>query len=264
VSRWLEGKAALVTGGGSGIGRAVVDAFLDEGASVCVLELSDEKCASLQRVGGLRGERLAVVRGDATRAADNDRAVATAVERFGRLDILATFVGIFDLYTPLTEVPADRFDAAFAETFDVNVKSVMLAARAAVPRLRETRGNIVVTGSSSSFYPGRGGSLYVASKFALRGLVLQLAHELAPDVRVNAVAPGGTLDTDLRGLRTLGQFEHRLNDRSGREASLRARTPLAVALRPEEHAAAYVYLASDRCPGVSGEILRSDGGMGIR
>ena len=72
--------------------------------------------------------------------------------------------------------------------------------RAAEKELRQTKGSIVVTGSSSSFYPGRGGILYVSSKFALRGVVVQLAHELAPDIRVNGVAPGGTIGTDLRGL----------------------------------------------------------------
>jgi NAD(P)-dependent dehydrogenase (short-subunit alcohol dehydrogenase family) len=140
----------------------------------------------------------------------------------------------------------------------------MLGARAATPHLQRTRGSIVITASSSSFYPGRGGSLYVASKFAVRGLVVQLAHELAPVVRVNAVAPGGTLATDLRGLRALDQHENRLADRPGREEALRRRTPLGVAMRPEDHAAAYVFLASDRCAGMTGEILRSDGGLAVR
>lgn len=260
MSRWLEQRVALVTGGGSGIGRAVVDAFLAEGAAVCVLEHNEGKCAELRTIG----DRVEVVRGDATSAADHQRAVTAAVERFGRLDTLATFVGIFDNYTHLSDISPDRLDAAFAETFDVNVKSVVLAVHAATPHLRQARGSIVITASSSSFYPGRGGSLYVASKFAVRGLVLQLAHELAPDVRVNGVAPGGTLRTDLRGLRSLGQFDQRLDDRAGREDALRKRTPLGVALRPEDHAGAYVYLASDRCPGVTGEILRSDGGLSVR
>jgi NAD(P)-dependent dehydrogenase (short-subunit alcohol dehydrogenase family) len=257
---WLDGKVALVTGGGSGIGRAVVDAYLEQGASICVIEHDAGKCAELGRLG----ERVAVVAGDATTPETNERGVADAVDRFGRLDVLATFVGIFDNYTHLTAIPAERLEAAFDEMFSVNVASVLHAVRAAAPSLREARGSIVVTCSSSSFYPGRGGTLYVASKFALRGVVVQLAHELAPEVRVNGVAPGGTVQTDLRGLRSLGQFDERLDDRPGRAKGLMARTPLAVALAPADHAAAYVYLASARAAGLTGEVIRSDGGLGVR
>ena len=257
---WLAGKVALLSGGGSGIGRAVVDAFLAEGAQVGVLELSPAKCEELRA----SLPAVVVVEGDATTASDNAKAVAATRERFGRLDTLATFVGIFDLYTPLADIPDDRFDAAYAETFAVNVKSAMLAVRAALPALREAGGSVVLTLSSSSFYAGRGGPLYVASKFALRGLLLQLAHELAPEVRVNGVAPGGTVQTDLRGLRSLDQFETVLDARPGREEQLRARTPLQVALRPGDHAGAYVFLASDRAVGITGEIVRSDGGLGAR
>jgi NAD(P)-dependent dehydrogenase (short-subunit alcohol dehydrogenase family) len=140
----------------------------------------------------------------------------------------------------------------------------MHAVRAALPELRKTRGAIVATLSSSSFYAGRGGPLYVSSKFALHGLVVQLAHELAPEVRVNGVAPGGTVQTDLRGLRSLGQSETVLDARPGRPEQLRARTPLQVALEPADHAGAYVFLASDRCRGITGEVVRSDGGIGVR
>lgn len=254
---WLDGRVALLVGGGSGIGRAVVDAYLDEGASVCVLERDPEKCAALD-------PRVAAVEGDATSPADNARAVAAAIERFGRLDALATFVGSFDLYTPLSAIPEERFAAAFEEAFAVNVASVLHAVRAAEAPLRDARGCVVVTCSSSSYYPGRGGTLYVASKFALRGVVVQLAHELAPAVRVNGVAPGGTVGTDLRGLRALDQAGERLDDRPGRPEGLRERTPLGVALTPSDHAGAYVYLASERARGLTGEIVRSDGGLGVR
>jgi NAD(P)-dependent dehydrogenase (short-subunit alcohol dehydrogenase family) len=140
----------------------------------------------------------------------------------------------------------------------------MLTARAAAPALAAARGSLVVTLSTSSSYVGRGGPLYVASKHALLGVVRQLAHELAPEVRVNGVAPGGTLATDLRGPRSLGLADRRLADRPGREDELRARTPLQVALRPEDHAGAYVFLASDEACGMTGEVLRSDGGIGVR
>ncbi len=156
------------------------------------------------------------------------------------------------------------FDAAFDGIFAVNVKSALLAVRAAYQPLRESRGSILVTLSSSSFYAGLGGSLQVAAKFALRGAVVQLAHELAPQIRVNGVAPGSTVSTDLYGLHSLGLAADRLDDRPGCSEGLEARTPLQVALTPADHAGAYVFLASDAAAGMTGEILRSDGGLGAR
>lgn len=256
---WLDDKSALVVGGGGGIGRAAVDGFLEEGASVAVLELDAERCAELERVDGVRA-----VRGDATDLGDVRRAVEEAVDAFGRLDTLATFVGVFDYYTPLAEIPEDRLTAAYEEMFGVNVGSCLLAAKVALPALTESGGSIVFTISTSGFYPGRGGPLYVASKFALRGLVVQLAHELAPRVRVNGVAPGGTLGTELRGLRSIGLHEQTLNDKPGREQDLRSHTPLQVALESEDHAGAYVFLASDRARGITGTVINSDGGIGVR
>jgi phthalate 3,4-cis-dihydrodiol dehydrogenase len=256
---WLDGKAALVVGGGGGIGRAVVEGFLDEGASVGVLDLDDEKCADLRRLDGVHP-----MLGDATSLPDLTRAVAETLDAFGRLDTLGTFVGVFDYYTPLEEIPEDRLGAAFEEMFEVNVGSCLLAAKAALPALAESAGSIVFTISTSGFYPGRGGPLYVASKFALRGLVVQLAHELAPRVRVNGVAPGGTMGTELRGLRSIGLHEHTLNDRPGREEELRAQTPLRLALESHDHAGAYVFLASDRARGITGTVINSDGGIGVR
>jgi phthalate 3,4-cis-dihydrodiol dehydrogenase len=249
-----------MTGAGSGIGRAALDAFVTAGASVVALERSSDKCAELRALG----DPVAVVEGDATRAADNAAAVAEAGRRFGPLDVAAAFVGVFDTYTPLLDIAESDFDAAFAEVFAVNVKTALLLARAAAPALRPRRGSVILTLSSSSFYAGRGGTLYVASKFALRGVVIQLAHELAPDVRVNGVAPGGTVGTDLRGLSSLGRSGDRLDDRPGRREQLEQRTPLHVALTPADHAGLYVFLASDAARHLTGEILRSDGGLGVR
>jgi 2,3-dihydroxy-2,3-dihydrophenylpropionate dehydrogenase len=256
----LHGKAAAVVGGGSGIGRAVVEAFLAAGASVAVLERDPAKCAALRRLG----PDVAVVEGDARSPADTAAVVGAARRPGGHLDVAAGFVGVFDLYTPLRDIPDDRLDAAFDEVFGLNVKTSLVLARAALPALREGRGCLLLTLSSSSFYPGRGGTLYVASKFALRGVVCQLAHEEAPHVRVNGVAPGGTVGTDLRGAASLGLDGTRLDDRPGRREQLEARTPLHVALGPADHAGAYVYLASDAARGVTGEVIRSDGGLGAR
>ncbi len=256
----LADRVVVCTGGGSGIGRAAVDAFLAAGARVAVLELDPAKCAELDGLG----DDVIAVAGDATTSAGNEQLVAAALSQWDRVDAAVTFVGVFDHYTPLVDIADDRFDAAFREIFDLNVRSPLLTARAAVPALRRTRGSVIFTLSSSSFYAGRGGALYVSSKFALRGAVTQLARELAPEIRVNGVAPGGTVGTDLRGLRSLGLDGQRLDDRPGRAAQLEERTPLHVALTGVDHAGSYVFLASEQSRGMTGEILRSDGGLGVR
>ncbi len=255
-----NGRVVVCTGGGSGIGRAVVEAFADEGACVAVLERDASKVNALAALG----ERVHAMVGDATVPDDNQRLVDDAVQRWGRVDTAITFVGVFDFYTPLVEIPEARLGEAFEEIFSANVFSPLLTARATVSPLRASRGNLIFTLSSSSFHPGRGGTLYVASKHALRGAVVQLAHELAPEIRVNGVAPGGTIGTDLRGAAALGHGRQRLDDRPGRDEELRARTPLRVALSPTDHAGAYLYLASDAARGVTGEIVRSDGGLAAR
>jgi NAD(P)-dependent dehydrogenase (short-subunit alcohol dehydrogenase family) len=148
--------------------------------------------------------------------------------------------------------------------FRTNVLSHLQSVQAAVPWLRAGTGSsIVLTESASSYYPGRGGVLYVSSKFAVRGLVAALGHELAPQIRVNGVAPGGTLNTDLRGLASLGLDEVRLDDTPNRARDMAARTPLNVALSGEDHAWAFVFLASDRSRGITGETIHPDGGFGI-
>jgi len=255
----LEGSRALVVGAGSGIGRGVVDAFLAEGALVGALEIDPDKCAALE--AATDGP---VVEGNATVAADNEAAVEAVVDRFGGLDVLVSCVGLFDYYLGLTEIDPSVFDEAFAEAMDVNVRSHLLAVRAAEPHLRAARGSVVLTCSTSSFTPGRGGTLYVASKFALRGCVVSLAYELAPDIRVNGVAPGGTVGTDLRGLQALGLADRSLGDAPDRAESIRARSPLDVALDGHDHAASYVFLASRDARGMTGRFLHPDGGANIR
>ncbi|OBI27922.1 3-(cis-5,6-dihydroxycyclohexa-1,3-dien-1-yl)propanoate dehydrogenase [Mycobacterium sp. E2238] len=260
MTGWLEGKRALVVGAGSGIGRAVVEVFRDEGAKVAVLERDQAKCETL------RGQLpdVPVVDGDATTREANERAVAAAVDGYGGLDTLVNCVGVFDFYRGIGDIDADELPDAFDEMFRTNVLSHLQSVKAALPRLRAGTGaSIILTESASSFYPGRGGALYVSSKFAVRGLVAALAHELAPHIRVNGVAPGGTLGTDLRGLASLGLAGARLDDTPDRAQELAARTPLNVALSGQDHAWSFAFLASDRARGITGETVRPDGGFGL-
>jgi 2,3-dihydroxy-2,3-dihydrophenylpropionate dehydrogenase len=260
MTGWLEGKRALVVGAGSGIGRAIVDAFRAEGAKVAVLERNRDKCERLRReVPG-----VPVVEGNAATRDANDRAVAAVMDAFGGLDTLVNCVGIFDFYKGIGDIDADDLPIAFDEMFRTNVLSHLQSVKAALPALRATTGSsIVLTESTSSYSPGRGGALYVSSKFAVRGLVATLAHELAPRIRVNGVAPGGTLNTDLRGLASLGLDSVRLDDTPNRARDMVARTPLNVALTGEDHAWSFVFLASDRSRGVTGETVHPDGGFGL-
>lgn len=261
MTGWLDGRRALVVGAGSGIGRAVLDAFGAEGAQVAVLERDEAKCAALRE----RMPGVLVVAGDATTRAANEAAVDAAVTAFGGLDVLVSSVGIFDFYRGLGDLDADLIDDAFEEMFAVNVKSHLHSVKAALPELRRGGGgSIILTESTSAYYPGRGGVLYVSSKFAVRGLVISLAHELAPDIRVNGVAPGGTLNTDLRGLDTLGLGARRLDDTPGRAAELAGRVPLGVALSGTDHAWSYVFLASMRSRGITGDVIHPDGGIAVK
>jgi NAD(P)-dependent dehydrogenase (short-subunit alcohol dehydrogenase family) len=257
---WLDGKRALVAGAGSGIGRAVLAAFGAEGARVGALERDEAKAKRL----AVDLPDCVVTRGDAAVLADARAAVEAVTSSFGGLDVLVNCVGIFDFYRGLADIADDQLDAAFDEMFAVNVKSQLVTVRAALPELRRAGGSVVLTVSTSGFYPGRGGVLYVASKFAVRGCVIALAHELAPEVRVNGVAPGGTLGTELTGPASLRLDGRVLDAAGGREEDLRRRTPLRVALGGEDHAGSYVFLASDRARGITGTVVHSDGGMGIR
>lgn len=116
---WLDGKRALVVGAGSGIGRAVLAAFRDEGAQVGALELDEAKVSRL--ADEMPG--CVVSQGDATALADSRAAVRAVTEAFGSLDVLVNCVGIFDFYRGLADISDDQLDAAFDEIFAVNVKS---------------------------------------------------------------------------------------------------------------------------------------------
>lgn len=260
MTGWLEDRRALVVGAGSGIGRAVVDAFLAEGARVAVLERDPHKCAAVSTAH----PDVVVTVGDATTRIPNDLAVAAAVQAFGGLDILVNCVGVFDFYRSIEDLDVDIIDDAFDEMFRTNVKSHLHSVKAALPALHQSEHAVVLlTESTSSYYAGRGGVLYVASKFAVRGLVTALAHDLAPGIRVNGVAPGGTLGTDLRGMASLGSAGRSMADAPGRADDLAARVPLHVALSGQDHAWSYVFLASDRARGITGDVVHSDGGMSV-
>lgn len=257
----LKGEVALITGGSAGLGRAIVDRYIAEGARVAVL---DKSASGLEELRSRHGDALIGIEGDVRLLASHQEAVARCTEAFGKLDCLVGNAGVWDFSTQLVDIPADRLEEAFDEMFAVNVKGYVLAAKAALPALYKSKGSAIFTASSAAFYAGGGGVLYTASKNAVIGLVKQLAHEWGPHVRVNGIAPGGVLGTDLRGPKTLD-----LQDTSIKTV------PLADALGPalpagcvasaDEYSGAYVFFATrEDNVSLTGSVLNYDGGMGAR
>jgi cis-3,4-dihydrophenanthrene-3,4-diol dehydrogenase len=258
---WLEGRRALVTGGASGIGRAVVERFVQEGATVAVLDASEE------HLGALRKDLPGVVTivGDVSSLEDNERAVQAMVAANGGLDTFVGNAGIFDYFAPVATTPGALLAGSFDEIFAVNVKGYLLGVKASLPALLDSSSpSVVFTLSNGAFLPAGGGAIYTASKHAAVGLIRQLAYELAPRVRVNGVAPGGTL-TDLRGARSLGQADTALNDVPNFPDLVRATNPLGIVQQPADHTGSYVLLASpENAAAITGAIINSDGGMQVR
>ncbi len=256
----LEGQVAIVTGGGSGLGRAIVSRFVAEGAHVAVLDRSAERLAELSTQFGAA---VLGVHGDVRSLVDNETAVNACEKTFGRLDCAIGNAGLWDYSMPLVDLPADAIDAAFDELFHVNVKGCLLLARAAAPALVRSEGSLLYTVSNAGFYPAGGGPLYTSTKHALVGLIRQLAYELAPYVRVNGVAPGG-IHTDLRGPMAL-QMEARSIADMNLPSSADRWVPIGRLPTPEEYAAAYVFFASrSEAAPATVSVLNFDGGVGIR
>ena len=258
---WLDNQVALVTGGGSGIGLGIVERFIGEGARVGVL---DRDGGRLDQLKGRFGESLVGIQGDVSRLEVNKRAVQETAGDFGQLDIFVGNAGVFDLFQRLDDFPEDQLDSAFDELFAINVKGCIMGAKAAIPELEKSRGSMVFTASGAGLNSQGGGPLYTASKHAVVGLVRQLAVELAPSIRVNAVAPGGVL-TDLRGLAAVGEDQRSQFSNPSTETRMQAGNPLGLAMNPEDLAGAYVFLSSrENARGVTGTILSVDAGSNLR
>lgn len=244
----LDGKRALVTGGAVGIGAAIVDAFLAEGARVLV---TDVDAAGLDALSG--NERLVTLRADVSSASDWDRAVGLARERFGGLDILVNNAGIEALGT-VEVVSEETWDRVMA----INVKGVYLGVRAALPLLRESRGAVVNMASIAGLTGAAGNAVYVASKHAIVGLTKALALDHAGDgIRVNAVCPGA-VDTPMveRVARLMGR-----GDVEAGYQMLRTMAPLGRLIEPAEVAVVVVHLASDEASFTTGMAYALDGGF---
>ena len=257
---WMERDVALVTGAGSGLGRALVDRFVLEGARVVAFDRAPDRVAAVEAAHD--GAVVGVV-GDVTLPIDNEEAVRHALEAYGKLDTFVGNAGMFDYFADVVTTPMERLDRAFDELFTLNVKAYLLGVKAAADALQDSGGSVILTASMASFHGGMGGVVYTASKHAVVGLVHQLAHELAPRVRVNGVAPG-FMRTDIRGPAALGLGDRTPSSLAGLEELARS-VPLAFLPRPEDYTGHYVQLASrSNAAATTGVVVSCDGGLAVR
>jgi 3-oxoacyl-[acyl-carrier protein] reductase len=246
----LQGKVAIVTGGGSGFGEAIAHTFAREGAKVVVADVIE---ASAARVAGDIGDAASPFVADVTRDADTGAMIAHAVARFGRLDVLVNNAGTTHVNMPLTEVSEADFDRVYA----VNVKALFWAARHVVPVFRKAGGGVILnTASTAGLRPRPGLVWYNGSKGAAVLLTKSMAVELAPDnIRVNALCPVAG-ETPL-----LASFMG--GDTPELRAKFKASVPLGRLSTPQDVANAALFLASDEAAFLTGVCLEVDGGRCI-
>jgi 3-oxoacyl-[acyl-carrier protein] reductase len=247
----MSRKAALITGGASGIGRSTVLALAEAGFDVAInYSKSDDAAAETAAAAGGRGARVVTIRGDVSDDSAVHEMVATLEHDFGRLDALINNAGT------TTENPPEQLDEMSLETWDrifaVNVRGVFQVTRAFAPLLRANAPSAVVnTGSIVGLRPTAQPLAYAASKAAVLNLTKTLARVLAPEVRVNAVAPGWIAGDWME--KALGEHYDGLIERRARQ------TPLLRVATPDDVAESIVSLiVSNRF--VTGQTLIVDGG----
>ena len=191
-------------------------------------------------------------------------AVAAAMDARGQLDVLVVNAGIHDGGAGFA-LPADDLTAVTRRVMDIDVLGYILSVQAAASALTASRGSVIFTLSDSTFLAGQTGAgvAYTAAKYAAHGVMKWCAHSLAPDVRVNAVAPGGVV-THIQAVAADGSARSLFVDADAKREVIRSRNPLGTVLEPSEVAELYVFLASDAARGMTGEVLRPDGGLSVR
>lgn len=247
----LEGKVVAITGGSGGIGEATARMAHAQGASVVITDL---EAGAVEGIADSLGDRAAALAVDVTRREDNERMVATALEKFGRLDAVFLNAGIEGEVGPFDS----RSDAAWDKVFAVNVAGVRFGTEAALPALRKAGGgSIVITSSVAGLRGAAGLSPYVSSKHAVVGMMRCLAAELGPEkIRVNTLNPG---PVDNRMMRSI---EEQANPGNARDVHdmFAARIPLGRYVTNDECAAMATFLFSDGAAGCNGNTYLVDGG----
>jgi NAD(P)-dependent dehydrogenase (short-subunit alcohol dehydrogenase family) len=259
--RRLEGAVAIVTGAGSGIGRAVAVRFAEEGAAVVVADASEQRGAATVEEIVREGGRARSHPVDVSRADDVERLVADTLQRHGRLHVMVNNAGVRDGYVSCLDMSEALFDRIMA----INLKGVFLGCKSALaPMVAAGYGKIINVASIAGMRAKFGGPAYVASKHAVLGLTRQLALEYAPHgVRINALCPGAIASNLAQtSPEVLGPLAPPMGKRRAAASGERSRaaTPLGTGGQPLDVASAAAFLASSEGDFITGHGLVVDGG----
>jgi NAD(P)-dependent dehydrogenase (short-subunit alcohol dehydrogenase family) len=250
------GKVAFVTGAGSGIGRATALAFAREDASVVVSDISEQNIRdTARRIEELGGRALAV-RCDVTRSEDVKAALDETIETFGRLDVAFNNAGVEQAKKAMADITEEEWDRIIA----IDLRGMFLCMKYEVPLMLEQGGGAIVNTSSGAGVKGfEGQAAYVAAKHGVVGLSKSAALDYAAsNIRINAVCPG-IIDTPM-----MDRFGGGTPEGKERElSSAAAAEPIGRAGKPEEIAAAVVWLCSDAASFVVGDAMIVDGGQTV-
>jgi NAD(P)-dependent dehydrogenase (short-subunit alcohol dehydrogenase family) len=251
MSRQMQGKVCVITGGAGSIGLAVAKLLLAEGAKVMLLDLSD---AALKKAAAdIGGDSLAWSVTDITKPDQVKDCISKTVGRWGKIDVLFSNADNFGVVAPITEYPEDVFDSVLA----VHVKGAFLAAKYTLPYMNDG-GSIIITSSIVGVKGDPGVCAYITAKHAQVGLMRVLAKEAAArNIRVNTIHPG-PVDDEFQF-----HVERNLSRVLGRDATafFNEVIPLRRHVRPEEVARSVLYLASDASSFTTGSLLMVDGGL---
>ena len=247
----LKDKVAIVTGGGSGIGRAAALAFAGEGAKVVVADISPERVEETAAEIVKQGGEAMGMKVDVRQAAEVEKLVSETVARFGKLDIMFNNAGIFDGNPLIHAFPEELWDAVM----DTNAKGVFLGCKYAIPEmLKQSKGKIINTASVCAFGGRSAGPAYAASKHAILGITRQVAAWYGSmGINANCICPSIVMTKMTEELLQVPEIV---------ETSLKS-TPLGRFSQPEEIAPLLVYLASDESDYVTGAAMAIDGGWTV-